>query len=464
MKSTIVPQTQNEAILMQHNQTLFQENYVRSQNEQILYTEWKKMEQEKINAINEVHNLQVQLNQVMIMNEGLQKKFAELEKRLPKEDETISESVTYQIDEEELAKETEWIRAKNRKKRKMDTSLTPPQRSQNVPTPIEKTKKEQTPPPIIIDNIKDFNECHQVIGKTVNRFQIKIISDSNVKVNVDNIEDYRTLSKQLNECNYSWHSYENKQNRPIKVIVNKLHHTIKPETIVEDLRHRGYKLLDAIPKRSYRTKKPINMFMLVFKHDENVDKIYGITDIQGIRVEILPLRKTRLVPQCKRCQAYGHTKAYCAKEPRCVRCVGKHLTNECPQPKNVQPKCVHCGEGHPANYRGCVVAKEMQKLKDKNTKKVIRPNQPQRDNNRNPAPATEKSQSRTTTNNAENRKTYNMAVKNTTEDNKKQNNPATDQILQQILDKLNKLDDRITRLEYSNKGAIPKRLGNERQP
>jgi hypothetical protein len=29
------------------------------------------------------------------------------------------------------------------------------------------------------------------------------------------------------------------------------------------------------------------------------------------------------------------------------------------------PKCVNCGEGHPANYRGCIVAKELQKIKNK---------------------------------------------------------------------------------------------------
>jgi hypothetical protein len=33
--------------------------------------------------------------------------------------------------------------------------------------------------------------------------------------------------------------------------------------------------------------------------------------------------------------------------------------------ENQNPKCVNCGEGHPANYRGCIVAKKLQKIKNK---------------------------------------------------------------------------------------------------
>jgi hypothetical protein len=88
-----------------------------------------------------------------------------------------------------------------------------------------------------------------------------------------------------------------------------------------------------------------------------------------MRVEIHPIRKSRLVPQCKRCQACGHTQGYCNKEPRCVKCAGKHSTKECKKAKTEQPKCIHCGGNHPASYRGCVVAKEIQKLKNKLVKK-----------------------------------------------------------------------------------------------
>lgn len=80
--------------------------------------------------------------------------------------------------------------------------------------------------------------------------------------------------------------------RPIKVMVCKQHYSCKPEIIVEYLRGRGYKVIEAILQLCYRTEKPINLFILVFRHDENVYKVYGITNMKG---------KSKLKPQCKRC-------------------------------------------------------------------------------------------------------------------------------------------------------------------
>jgi hypothetical protein len=80
-----------------------------------------------------------------------------------------------------------------------------------------------------------------------------------------------------------------------------------------------------------------------------------------------PYRKPTLLPQCKNCQSWEHTKSYCHKEPRCVKFAGKHTTVICTKPKDTPPKCYNCGENHPANYRGCVVAKELQALRNKAT-------------------------------------------------------------------------------------------------
>lgn len=48
----------------------------------------------------------------------------------------------------------------------MDTSLTLPQQDHTLPTRKEKTRKEQTPPPIIMSD-NNLNECHQIVENTV---------------------------------------------------------------------------------------------------------------------------------------------------------------------------------------------------------------------------------------------------------------------------------------------------------
>lgn len=136
------------------------------------------------------------------------------------------------------------------------------------------------------------------------------------------------------------------------------------------------------------------MFMVSFDPEEDMKKIYNITKLLNTIVKIEPIKASKLIPQCKNCQAYGHTKNYCSKSPRCVKCAGKHPTHECSKTEIEQPKCCNCGEPHPASYRGCLVAKELQKMRNnvriqKNSSVNMRHSNRLSDamNAKNPAPA-----------------------------------------------------------------------------
>jgi hypothetical protein len=71
----------------------------------------------------------------------------------------------------------------------------------------------------------------------------------------------------------------------------------------------------------------------------------------------------------RNCNLNFHTYENKQTRPRCVKCAGRHLTIECQKLETQNPKCVNFGEGHPANYRGCIVAKELQKIKNKKAMK-----------------------------------------------------------------------------------------------
>lgn len=148
-------------------------------------------------------------------------------------------------------------------------------------------------------------------------------------------------------------------------MVKKLHHSSLPEHIIEDLKDQGFKILSAVNKIGWHSKQKLDMFILSFDVSEDIDKIKNIKVILNQIVEVDALRKNKLLVQCKKCQSFGHSQNYCGKEPRCVKCVGKHLTKDCTKVKEDPAKCVLCGEAHPANYRGCMVAKELQKMKNK---------------------------------------------------------------------------------------------------
>ncbi|RZF32909.1 hypothetical protein LSTR_LSTR004300 [Laodelphax striatellus] len=135
-------------------------------------------------------------------------------------------------------------------------------------------------------------------------------------------------------------------------MIKKLHHSCSPESISDDLKNQGYKVLEVVNKLKWKTKEPLDMFLISFSCEEDVKKIFELKTVLGCKVEVENNKEAKLIAQCKRCQAYGHTQKYCNMEPRCVKCAGKHSTNDCKKPNDATPKCVHCGEAHPASYRG----------------------------------------------------------------------------------------------------------------
>lgn len=304
--------------------------------------------------------------------------------------------VTYETDEEELNKETGWIlnRSKKNKKRKMSKSpLVSPEQKQSVeqlPTGskhVQKVEKSQVlpdqersnkeppsggknikvprPPPVIITNCNNYQSIRNILETNRIKFQAVALNSGDIKLNVPDSDSYRKLTKALNEENSTWYSYEDKQTRQNKVIVKKLHASCKPDEIKECLLEKGYKINEVTQLLKRGDKTPLPLYMLSFERTEDIKKIYAIHEILHMKVQIEAVKKSKLIPQCKRCQVYGHTQNFCNKEYRCVKCVGKHCTAECTKQKDTPPKCVNCGEAHPANYRGCIVIKELQKIRNK---------------------------------------------------------------------------------------------------
>lgn len=422
---------------------------IKTKTEELLYQHYseEKAHREKLEQL--VHSLS---HQVETLQQELKKVSEQKKPEAPARKET-PEKVEYETDEEELARETEWIRQQSRKKRKLNSTLTPPHHGPNSKESDDqpKPKKVPPPPPIVVEDIKNYQSFYDsLISKHLeDSFSIKMMSGQSVKINAKDDNSYRAITSHLSQNKYCWHSYENKQERPIRVMAKQLHFSCEPEKIVEYLSDKGFKIIEAVNKLRWKNKEPLNMFMLSFEKNEDIKKIYGIKCILGCKVEIQALKTSKLIPQCKKCQAYGHTQKYCSKEPRCVKCTGKHLTRDCTKPTDAKPKCVHCGEAHPANYRGCTIAKELQKLKSRKHI-TAEPHQSKKTNN-------------TRVQSAQ-RASDNISYAQVTKNDKSQPQQLHEQ-LQQIAveDKINRIlslmssfDERLKKLESSAKNALAK--------
>lgn len=355
------------------------------------YTQWQeeKKDREKLEQI--VRDLQ---NQILLLENKIE--------TMSKKDEA-STAVTeseYHTDEEQLTRETDWILQKNKrpsKKRKaesspelpsvLNTQETRTKKQDNATIKVatgskkdltEKTKvKEYDPPPIIVHQIQEYKKLKQTIGEITSE-ECKYTSyNNNVwKINVPNSDTYRKITSELAKKEIQWHSYEDRASRPTKVMARGLHPSCDESEICADLTNQGFKILEAkniltkgteadVSGNSTKQKRRLPLFMLTFHNEEIPENIYAIKAIMGIVVKIEPLKRmSNRIPQCKRCQAFGHTQRYCNKEFACVKCAGKHPTRNCTLTRDQKPKCINCRGEHPASYRGCIIAKEQQKRKD----------------------------------------------------------------------------------------------------
>lgn len=303
-----------------------------TETERLLYKRFEEEKRERIQLENLVSDLKNQIQELQRHLQHMKEKEATSSTQ-----KNPSPAVNYETDEEELAKETDWIRQINRKKRRLNKSPSPVQDESHdeAQKQKQKVKKPPQPPPIVVENVKDYQKFYDLLTTSLSRdsFLVKMMSGDSVKISTYDEESYRSATKLLLQNNCRWYSYENKQERPIRVMAKNLHSSCLPNNIIEDLKLHGYKCLEAVNKLSWRDKEPLNMFMLSFEKDEDIKKIYNIKSVLGCKVEIQAVKTSKLIPQCKRCQAYGHTQKYCAKEPRCVKCAGKDLTKNCTKPQ-----------------------------------------------------------------------------------------------------------------------------------
>jgi hypothetical protein len=270
-------------------------------------------------------------------------------------------------DEEDIvAKETGWILQKT-KKRKLQYSPT-----KSTPENIKNDtqKRALAPPPIIVSDCSDYSKLSKELGDKTG-YKSKILNNNQIKINAKDETQYRELTKAMNEQKVQWHSFDNKQTRPIRVMAKDVHPSYSPEEIKEDLKAQGLKITEVTNKLKIKramgkvvSSIKLPMFMLTFETDEDINKIFEIQYICNMKVRIEALKTSKLIPQCKKCQRFGHTQKFCHRDAVCVKCAGNHPTASCKKLLDQPPKCSNCGESHPANYRGCVIAKELQKRRN----------------------------------------------------------------------------------------------------
>lgn len=259
------------------------------------------------------------------------------------------------------------------------------------------TSSDPKPPPLYIPNVTNIKEMTQYFSNIIspNQYSYKAIRDGQIRVMVKTISSYRSLVSNLKLKKISFHTFQTKQDRAYRVVIKNLHYSANINDMKTFIEQLGHKVRNISNIRSNITKQPLSMFFLDLEPSNNNKDIYNLTNINNAIITIEPPRKTRDLPQCHRCQQYGHTRSYCNKPYKCVKCGENHITAECTKSKVLPAKCANCNDSHPASYRGCIVHQQFkkklqQKISSFQQARTQQPffseNSPQNNNNSQPTP------------------------------------------------------------------------------
>lgn len=229
----------------------------------------------------------------------------------------------------------------------------------------EPKEKSAKPPPIFVDKVSNIQPLIQMLNDHANgNYEIKVFHNEQVRIQPKTQEVYSTIVKQLELKDTEFFTYKPKQERNFKVVLKNIHPSTDTEEIKRELSELGHSVTNIWNIKQRLTKKPLPIFIVEIKPNSDNKTIYDVKFLLNCRIIIEPPRFKRDIPQCANCQQYGHTKTYCRRKPKCIKCAGNHLSINCERiGRSNEVKCVLCQGNHPANYKGCSVYKELQKTK-----------------------------------------------------------------------------------------------------
>lgn len=226
-----------------------------------------------------------------------------------------------------------------------------------------KEKRPSKPPPIILYGIEEVN-CLTELLKSVadgDSFTYKIVNKNQLRISCKDVPTYKTIITIVREKGLVGHTFNLKDQRCYRIVIRNLHHSTPTSAITEEIERTGNTVYGEIINVKYGPeKKPTSTFFVNVAPGPNNKAVKDIKYIYHQSVTIEDPKKKTTLPQCQRCQQYGHSKNYCMRPYRCVKCAESHKTSDCPKKDRRTPAlCALCQGAHPANYKGCEVYKEI---------------------------------------------------------------------------------------------------------
>lgn len=218
-----------------------------------------------------------------------------------------------------------------------------------------KTNSQKRLPPIIVDslNVHEFLQNNQ---SAKGNFSIKILKNEKKVITCTNTEARDTIIANLKEKKINAHTYQCSSERNVILLCYGIHFSVPEEIILAELKDKfGECIVNVkhhVTPRSKARNYNLDQHIINVKNTANIGEILANNSLAHHKVFIKKY-VTKGAVQCLNCWSFGHTKTYCMRPFRCIKCINNHQPNECQKTEEEAPGCVNCKGAHSANYRGC---------------------------------------------------------------------------------------------------------------
>ncbi|CAG9822152.1 unnamed protein product [Phaedon cochleariae] len=237
------------------------------------------------------------------------------------------------------------------------SSSPPPKASTSTaaPTPQkgnDEPAKKTTIPPIVLKTPGEWTTVKRKLESNGIKIPSVKLMRGGLRIQTNDANEYRTTTKILEQDKHEYHTYSLPEDKLLSVVMRGIDMSVEIPDIEDDLKSKGLEIKIVHRMKSYKTK--LDSPLVIIQVPKSETRIWEIKDCCSYVVRIEAQRQVKnQIPQCHRCQKYGHSQKNCRCLYRCVKCGDQHPTADCTKPRTTDAKCANCSGKHFANYRGC---------------------------------------------------------------------------------------------------------------
>lgn len=206
---------------------------------------------------------------------------------------------------------------------------------------IHSQSTEDTPkiPPLFILNITQYSQFRNTISKIISNEFSATAKYNKIKVNLETVDDFRALTKYLDENKYEYYIYRLKTEKDISAIIRNLPISITKIEVMEELKFLEYPV-KSVTRLTNKDKTPTPLMAVQLINHHKSQEIFKLSKLLNCVVITEPRRKPKDPPQYTNCQRFGHLHKSCKLKPRCVKCNLSHHYSNCDKIPEISPNCV----------------------------------------------------------------------------------------------------------------------------